>query len=487
MLRRLAVLALLLLGCRVALAQDGAAPLRFGDTVTGQINNQTTRQSYTFDGRRGEFISITLSPTGGDLDPLLAVLDADGTVIITQDDGNGRGVRLDALRIPRNGRYTLIVTRFGGPLGTTIGEFTLTLERVGVSSDSGSSLRYNDTILNTITDAVPALYYTFQAQRGDILDIRMQRTSGDLDPLLQVINRDAVVLAASDDIPGSSTLDAAVEGLVIDADGTYAIIATRYGEAAGDSTGSFILTLTETDESGLGNTLQTAQALVDGLPTEGELNNDRFERFYTFEARENDLVTVQMERVSGSLDAFVAILDENLREVGADDDGGGGQNAALTDFLIPADGLYYVKATRFGGPEGSTAGRYRLRLDFGGGAFEAAPADAQPILYGSTITGRIDDETPQALFAFFGQQGDAITVALNRGDGNLDPVVSILGENLQPLITDDDSGGNQNARIDRYVLSRTGVYYIRAGRYSGPEGSTDTRGSFILVLAQLNE
>jgi hypothetical protein len=274
---------------------------------------------------------------------------------------------------------------------------------------------------------------------------------------------------------------------VIEADGTYVIIATRYGEVAGTSNGSFVLSLEETDNSGLGNTLQTAAPLPDEGFTEGEISGNQFEQYFTFFGNENDIVTISMDRISGSLDAYLILLDADLREVAVDDDGGGGQNAQLRNLRLPDTGLYYVQATRFDGPEGESVGRFRVTLERLGGAFDQVQETAQPILYGSTVPGVIDADNPDILYAFYGQQGDIITVSMNRSDGNLDPVVAILGENLNPLISDDDSGGGQNARVERFVLGRTGVYYIRAARYRGPEGDSNTRGGYVLVLARISE
>src|SRR5690606_25012101 len=145
--------------------------------------------------------------------------------------------------------------------------------------------------------------------------------------------------------------------------------------------------------------------------------------------------------------------------------GGGGQNAAITSFLIPADGRYYILATRFERNAGTTSGGFRLEFQSLGNAFDGVPEGAQRITYGTTTTGRIDDVTPTALFAFYGVQGEAVTVTVNRGDGDLDPTVSILNSSMVVLASDDDSGGGQNARIARYVLPTTGLYYIRAERY----------------------
>lgn len=480
---------MLLLSAKPTAAQNTldlstATPLQFGEAASARLDNSTPRALFRFEGLRGEFISLSLRPLDGNLDPLMLVMDSNGALLASQDDGLGRGSVLDTLRIPRNDVYYVVVTRFGGSLGNTLGNFELSLERVGVSSQSGSTLRYQDTVINTITNTTPQFYYSFTARRGDILNITMQRISGDLDPYLQIVNSNATLIAENDDTPGSMTLDATVGGLVIEQDGVYIIIATRYGEAAGTSVGSFVLSLQETDDSGLGNTLATAAILTPDTPVQGEITAARTERFYTFRANENDLVRIRMDRQSGTLDAYLELLDPNLAVIASNDDGGGGQNAQISEFRLPTSGLYTVRATRFDGATGTTTGRYQLLLELLGGAFDEIPQQANPILYGSTVTGVINDEQPSVLYAFYGTQGDVITVSMNRGDGNLDPTLRLLGENQLPIISDDDSGGGQNARIERFVLGRTGIYYIEATRYSGTQSNANTRGSFILVLAK---
>ncbi|MFZ4816278.1 MAG: pre-peptidase C-terminal domain-containing protein [Phototrophicaceae bacterium] len=463
-------------------------PLAYGETVSGFLDSNRLRDTYVFDGRRGEFVTLTLTPDGEDiLDPTLTILAPDGLPLITLDDGVSAGTRIDALRITENGLYTVIVSRFGGALGSTFGDYDLQLERVGVSSESGSSLRYGDTILNTLTPENPQFFYSFPARRGDIINITMRRVNGDLDPLIRLLNTETQQIAVADDTPGGLTLDAEVRGWVIDSDGTYVIVASRYGELAGNSTGAFLLTLEESDASGLGNMLVTAATINYEDSAEGELTAARYEQFYTFNAAANDIVTIQMDRLSGSLDAYLVLLDENRREITADDDSGGGQNAQIIEARLPADGTYTILATRFNRDAGSTVGRFRITLNRVGGAFDEAMANANPIRYGSTVTGTINDDTPDELYVFYGNRGDLITASMNRGDGNLDPFISLLDDGQRTLVRDDDSGGGQNARIERYVLPASGLYYLRVSRYSGNEAPSDTRGSYILVLAQRTE
>jgi hypothetical protein len=470
-------------------AQDDASDetgVTYGGSISGQITNQTPRAVYYFDGLRGEVVAIKLETTSGDLDPVLTVMDTGGNIIASQDDSKGnRDISLDALSIPQSSRYYVIVGRFGYGLGSTSGQFDLNVERIGVSSASGSALRYGDSVINNITTMTPQVYYSFRAQRGDIVNIEMLHDSGDLDPYLQVVNSNAFVIADNDDVPGSG-LNAEINNLVIEESGTYIIVATRYGEAAGTSAGRFILTLDEATGSGLGNSAQTAIPILVGDTQEGSLTDGEYAKYYAFDARQNDLITARMNRANGSLDSFLVLADSNLQEVATDDDSGGGQNAKIDGFMIPADGRYYLIATRLDRDKGTTSGNFKLEFQSLGNAFDGVPVDAQRISYGTTITGRIDDLTPQVLYAFYGVAGDAITASVNRGDGDLDPVLDILSSDQVSLTSDDDSGGGQNARIARYVLPRTGLYFVRAARFSGTtDGNPNTQGSFILVLAKL--
>ncbi len=478
-----------LMSFMTAHAQDSApsetaSALVYGTHVTGKLDDRTPREVFTFDGLRCEVVAVRLRATGGDLDPVLMVLDSSGQAVASRDDTQGgRDALEEAVRIPKSDHYYVVAGRFGFGLGTTAGDYELDIERIGVSSASGCTLRYGDSIPNTITDDEPQFFYAFQAQRGDILNVEMQRMSGNLDPYLQVVNSQAFVIADNDD--WQDTRNARIPNLLIEETGAYIIVASRYGQASGTSTGSFVLTLEEAENSGLGNSVQAAVPMEFGESVQDTLTDDQPVKYFTFEARRDDLVTVTMERDGGRLDAYLKLANAGLQELAADDDGGGGKNAKLSEYLIPADGVYYILATRYEGPDAPpTIGRFKLTLTSQGNAFDGVPQDIQHITYGTTVTGRIDDLTPQALYAFWGVEGDLITLAMNRGDGNLDPVVSVLNAESRPLVSDDDGGGEQNARIDRYKIPSTGVYYIRATRYAGSEAPNNTEGSYIVVLAR---
>ncbi|MFW5772295.1 MAG: PPC domain-containing protein [Phototrophicaceae bacterium] len=459
----------------------------YGQVVTGQIDNDTPRTVYTFEALRCDFVSLRLTATSGNLDPMLVVLDETGAPVLTQDDNQSTlDVSVETLMLPRSGRYSLVVSRFGHALGTTTGSYELFIERIGNGSASGCAMRYGDTVYNYISNMEPEMFYSFRARQGDVVNVYMERRSGDLDAYLRIVDSTNVVITYNDDAPGAGT-DAAIMGLFIPRDGTYYIAASRYGLAAGTSTGNFILTLEEAAGSGQGSSPTTALFMRQNNTQEGDITPEQPLRYYRFEGQQNDIISISLERLTGDLDSLVVLADSRLRELAQDDDSGGSQNALIDGYLLPADGTYYIIATRYDREQGRTSGRYRLRLSSQGSAFDGVPSDVRRLNYrpGMSITGTIDDVTPQIDYAFWGVEGDTITVSMNRGDGDLDPVLFIFdATRSQTLATDDDSGGGQNARIDRFEIPETGIYYVRATRYPGAD-NPNTGGSFTLAIAQI--
>lgn len=361
--RLIALLLMTLAVSASAHAQAAPTPLTYGVGATGRIDGRAVFQRYTFDGLRGEFVRATLTVNSGDLDPVLTLSDPNGAVLISRDEGESAGELIISLRLPRSGAFGLTVARFGFAYGTTSGAYTLRVDRLGVSAESGSGLRYGDTVANAITDDMPEVYYSFRAEQGDLVTLAMRRDGGDLDPLLRIVDANRNILVEADDWQG--TPDARVERWQVPAGGQYLIVATRYGDAAGRTSGQFLLTLDRIPDSALGSGADLAIQLTRGQPSERDLSAARFEVWYTFEASAGETVTLSLQRMNGSLDPFLVLLGPDLSELASHDDIVDGQqrDSLIENFPIPADGKYYVIATRYERAAGTTIGRFRLRLD----------------------------------------------------------------------------------------------------------------------------
>jgi hypothetical protein len=189
-----------------------------------------------------------------------------------------------------------------------------------------------------------------------------------------------------------------------------------------------------------------------------------------------------MNQMSGTLNTSLMIANAGLQPVIQDEDSGSGNNARINQFRIPAAGEYYIVAGRADGALGTSSGRYKLEYTREGSAFVDVHPDIPRLEYGATFPDLITNEDPDSMFAFWGTQGDIVTISMNRADGDLDPVLELLNSDQNRLVSDDDGGGGQNARITRYTLPDSGVYYIRAARYTGTTSSNTTTGNFNLIL-----
>ena len=485
-LARLLLPALLLLLSAAPLHAQASNVLTVGATVDGTLNDRRPRATWVFDGLRGQVIKLQLEVISGDLDPVLLLLDAKGEALAAADDSAGSLVpQLAPLSLPASARYSVVVARLGQALGTTSGNYRLSLAQIGVSSNAGSVLRYGDQVINRISQETPIVRYSFHSRRGDVISLRLRRSSGDLDPWLQLQDSEGRVLATNDDaLDGPAPRDSRISEHLVEADGEYQIIASRYGQEAGTSSGNFVLSLNEADFSGLGNTPGTAIPLKSGISGRGDLNDEQHLRYYQFAGAAEELVSIRMERASGSLDPLLVLSDSRSRELISDDDSAGGKNALIEDFVLPEDGVYTILATRFEGAAGTSSGRYRLELLLPALVLEDLPPDTQLISPDRAQQARIDDDRPARLYAFPGGADDVVTITMDRSSGNLDAVLYLLDAEQTLLVSDDDTGPGRNARIGNFTLPADGIYLLRATRYSGDEGATDTRGGFTLTLTR---
>ena len=139
------------------------------------------------------------------------------------------------------------------------------------------------------------------------------------------------------------------------------------------------------------------------------------------------------------------MLDENEQMLAEGGDGDG-DGAAEIAYVLPADGVYLIVATREGQAQGTTAGSFLLELSAGEAFAPLLPADYAnlPLLaYGDTVEGEISDAKFMDVYVFLGQEGDPITVELKSLDTGaavsaLDPMLILLDDGRIPLAEHDD-------------------------------------------------
>ncbi|MBI5927716.1 MAG: PPC domain-containing protein [Chloroflexi bacterium] len=464
--------------------RQGSDQLPFGETVTGEITNTEFRQLYTFTGNEGQVIAIRMTRVDGDLDPVVLLMNTSGIVLsYSDDDDEGRNALISSQRLPANGTYVVIATRFGHEHGSTTGTYELRMDSLGATASDGSSLRLGTSIVGEITDERHEVIYTFQAKRGQVINIYMKRTSGNLDPLIDLFDAAGGYLITGDDDPNSyGSLNAAILNYMIPNDGSYIIRATRWGYDGGTSSGSFLIELTEIPPETLGTRPANARFMAYGDTVSSQIDNEISIRFFQFEATRGDVISAVASRESDNISPQLSLLYLDLRPISVGTTGSGQEESRISA-TIPENGRYLLAVSRFHGAEGTSVGDFSLTLigrqGIGGG-------DALEIVYEAQVTGIIDNTRPSESYIFLGEEGDLVTITMQRVDGNLDCLLTLQDETGKQLIFNDDieQGVVQDSKIARYRLPADGLYRIEASRFDRIAGTTS--GAYSLTLVKEN-
>ncbi len=229
-------------------------PLAYGDVAQGAISDAAPVYLFVFPGSAGDVVTLSLSRQSGDLDAFLTLQDPRGREIAANDDARNAAAPTDAriehLRLPVSGEYTVVATRFQREQGTTGGAFELRLERVtaGAGPEVRQMIAYGEVRSGTIGPGTPRVEYVFAGRGGDVITIALRRmhAGDDLDPYLLLLDMTGRQLAFNDDAPEPADPDstnARISRFILPVDGEYRIVATRFLEVDGSTQGLYELTL----------------------------------------------------------------------------------------------------------------------------------------------------------------------------------------------------------------------------------------------------
>lgn len=112
-----------------------AGPIAFGGTITGRIDRVAFHYLYTFEGKRDQVVTITMQALTTGLDTHLTLLRPDGKILAVVDDARAEGLapsdaQIAKRKLPFDGLYTIVATRFGRETTTAEGDYKLTLEEI---------------------------------------------------------------------------------------------------------------------------------------------------------------------------------------------------------------------------------------------------------------------------------------------------------------------------------------------------------------------
>jgi uncharacterized repeat protein (TIGR01451 family) len=194
------------------------------------------RDYYSFTAAAGDAVSLRLLRTAGTMQPQLELYGPAGTRITWDYSYSGSDVRIDR-SLSAAGLHTLVVSEYGND---ATGSYALTWQKLNAPCGA-TSLSCGQTKPGTVDAVGRQRFFSFTASAGDALALVMTRTSGGLDPSLELY--DTLTRRASQYTSSGSQVTLTY---TVVSSGSFLAIASDYGN---DETGGFSLKLQKNSNS----------------------------------------------------------------------------------------------------------------------------------------------------------------------------------------------------------------------------------------------
>lgn len=493
-----------------------AVALNFGSQAAGNLSDDDWREDYRFEGSADETVTLNLTYTGGEVDPYVVLVSPSGELVNPDAEGSesdNAGLSLQ-FSLPENGTYVVIVSRFLEAEGFGEGSFNILLSRPGMDQPgSGNALlvQYGVSSSGVLTYERKQDAYILEAMAGETLTFTLSHDLPEEQLNLQARMGSVRLVPYTRSENGEIVVSATVEE-----SGTYSLYVARSNSSrAGPITYTLIVT-TDVEASQAPSGQGESQTISYGDSVSDVINDENFERRYSFEGNMGDVVNIfaNADLTAGNLDVSLTLLgsDESLLAENDDIDLTT-TDAAITEFELPMAGIYTIVVGRFQGETGFSSGSFTLSLeasvivplpDEDTEAPETTPPDetsetpdevdvnddsdigdeldVETITAGETRSGELGGTAPFArLYTFEAEAGDVVTISATTTAGNLDTVLVLLDpDDAQVALNDDADFATRDSLIEDLSLPASGTYTIVIGRFGGAEGQS--AGTYELSL-----
>ncbi len=214
-----------------------ATALTCGQPAVGSLSAVGKQGFHTFSANPGDSITIRVLGTSGNINPYVDLYDSMGTRIANNYSAFGNYINLDKV-LADGGSYVIVVSDYNND---GAGDYKITLEKL-YSPCNAASITCGQTLSGSIGSAGEQDLFTFSAVESSNVVFTMTRTSGGLDPALELYNSNGGRLSYVYTASGTEvTLSAALS-----TGGNYVIIASDYGN---DETGNYTLKFQKNNNS----------------------------------------------------------------------------------------------------------------------------------------------------------------------------------------------------------------------------------------------
>ncbi len=375
--------------------------IEYGETQNGNIGPANDAETWIFEGVRGDVVSVHIAPAGSsELLPSVTLLAPDETLLLEIGGTPNDPAVNFTFALQATGVHHLTVQALDGTSGT----YTLNVElqAAGEPSDVQEGvLVYGRSGTGEITDEAFRQIWSFYGTRGDVIDVYMTATSGNLDAYVTLLSPQGDELASSDG--GGAGTDAAIYGVRLPVTGTYSIIARRAGPAHGErgkTQGRYELAVALRSAST--GTAPTPAVLEPGHEVRGRLDVDLPSMLYSVQVANADNLALALVLSDPTQLATLSVLTPEGALLGTLR----GVSPLYTAVDVPQDGVYWVEISA--APLWETSA-----LDFSLTVRTLSDVDgvSRPLHYGQML------ETPPSVDApthlhFWGHAGDLVSFSL---------------------------------------------------------------------------
>lgn len=445
-----------------------AEPLTMDEQVTGTLEaspvdnweyQEDVGDRYTIDLEAGD--QAVFEMRSDDVDSYLRLLGPDGYDVAMDDDGGGNLDSRLVYMVQQTGTYTVVASALSGGAGT----YTLLPTTEEPAEVEVVELTFGEGVTGTIESGDPrslndgALIdvYSFEADAGDRVDIRLDNHSGSahIQRIVSPIGEEFGYMSRS--------YDGGYADLVLPYTGDYRLLVGSYDTNAAPYT----VTVAESGNPAeveattieVGSTVSGAFVSSDPV----SMSRRTYAHDYVFVVDEPGLFAISMS--SETVDGYLELWSGST--ILAQNDDAVGLNPAIRQFLNA--GEYRIVVTQYA----MATGPYVLEVS----ALEVEPLVVEFVSPGDHVAGHLSmgDTTSVQLGGradFYRMEvgsGQSFTITVTSDQ--IDPVVAVLDEFGEQIAYNDDGGdGTLNSRVP-VTVSAAGVITIVAGGYDQREGT----------------
>jgi hypothetical protein len=339
----IALLAVILgiFAARGAKAQQEGKPIAIGDTVEGTIDAQNAQVLYALTVEAGNSVIITMRGSGG-LDSYLLLKDASGKTLAEDDDSGGGSDSQIKFTFTAAGTYTIVATSSGG---RTSGAYTLKVEPgPGTQAATKSATQAGTAVA---LETTPIAAGTEAATVEGTSETTVAATE------------EATAVPSSTPLPSRTPRPTATPISTQEANTPATAEPTRRATRTPRPT----LTRRPPSATPTPSPFVDAGPIEDGSTVKGTIDDTQIFWVYVYEGAMGDQLTITLEGEEGLVPSIiVASTDQNAQGPLKVSNARAGTSKVTMNVALPANGEYFVVATRVNQRQGTSSGKFSMTL-----------------------------------------------------------------------------------------------------------------------------